>query len=167
MSRLNQLVDILDKYIEFLAPYRQLLNAHNVNFLLDEHWFDPSIIAPDLRNELDEMVVLRSSDDGCPNLVKRYAQFAESTDNNSCLDRLFSVLNSHKDVWSTHVLTPVESLFTTDDSPDDQASATNKKRVILEGQNRFMNEKKTYEVDLMSEFVAYLCTKLNIKTVIQ
>ena len=82
------------------------------------------------------------------------------------IDELFVQLKNLNKIWEDEVLTSAENLF---DSNNKELARFEDNFLLkfsqIGKQSRFMNEKKTYEVDVMSKFVAKLCKSNNINTV--
>ena len=181
-ANLEELTLILEKYISFLNPFKSLLNTHNVQFLIENHWSNPKILSEILRKDL-EVYLKRfesSSKSGdyhlTPNLIKHYHLIESQRDNENTflhsLDSLFLTLNSLNKIWDTQVVASIDDVFNEDMKNNVSSIALNEfqakfeqKFSILEKQNRFMNKKKSYEVDIMSKFVAKLCKMLDLATV--
>jgi hypothetical protein len=165
MNNLSDLIEIIESYINFIDYYKNLLNTHNVQFIIENHWSNESIINLKILQDLNLLIQDCNANTQIPNLLKLYAI---GNDNNlyKSIEELFNQLKYHDEIWNERVLTSIEKL---PDLDNDRIAnfETNflSKFSQLEKQNRFMNEKKTYEVDLMSKFVAKLCKSKNINTV--
>ena len=167
--RLEQLIEIINELIRFLEPFKPFLNSHNVQFLVENHWQDEVLIRKETRENLDEFVsneMMKTSNDSAEtkvNLIKYWLEFSrKNIAPMNCLEELFSKLNQLKTVWDEQVVC-TNHLFETESA--DYERQLEEKFNRMRKQNRFMNEKKSYEVDLMSKFVARLCNKLDIQTV--
>ena len=172
--RLEDLIGILEEYIQFIQPYEVLLNTHNVQFINDQHWTSDAIIHPELRKDLDQFIEANkeaSSPVPIINLVKYYSKFSETTakkePSNSPLDRLIAQLYAFHETWNRQVLTDLKDVdcldqtaFSAEHDPEFKFKFKEMGR-----QNRFMNQKKIYEVDTMSIVVGKLCKRQGISTV--
>lgn len=168
---LPKLISILENYTNFLGPFKTLLNTHNLQFIVENHWSNESILNLDLRKDLEHFLIHASSNNTPPNLVKYFHLLNDSNANDAhsslkFLNQLFLEIKSLNDVWSEKVLTKPECLF----MPENQELIEFEKNyerqfAIVERQNRFMNNKKAYEVDIMSKFVAKLCKMVGLQTV--
>ena len=154
--QLNELINILKDFIEFLEPFKKLLNTYNVQFLVEDHWNNDQILAPVLRNDLEKFINKPENETNV-NLVKYFHQF-EPNFNGTELEKSFSTIKKFKRIWQEKVLTPIETLVDLKGNAEFDFEK-------LQKQNRFMKVKKVHEVDIMSKFVALLCKKLNIETV--
>ena len=167
-KRLEQLIEIINELMRFLEPFKPFLNSHNVQFLVEDHWQDEVLIKKELRENLDEFILneTKTSDDLAEikvNLIKYWLEFSlKDSLAKNCLEELFSTLNQLKTVWNEQVVC-TNDLFEAESA--DYERELEAKFNKMKKQNRFMNEKKSYEVDLMSKFVARLCNKLDIQTV--
>jgi hypothetical protein len=174
-SQLESLIKVLDVYTEFLKPQRLLLNTHNVQFIVDNLWENASYISDELRNDLDSFIAETERRNEPVNLVKYYLSMRNSSDvasfkttNTATLDSLFRQLIEFDSLWHAQVLTPPQALTeqNNNNSMSEFNEAVNARFEVMVKQNRFMNAKKSYEVDEMSKFVAKLCKKLEINTVL-
>ena len=165
----NQLIDlvkILDSFIEFLKPFRQLLNTHNVQFIVDNLWQNESYISAGLRTDLESYVAKCNEESIAVNLVKLYTLISTSSSTYHHLGELFRKLHDFDKTWHEKVITSGEVLISSDGLElKEFHENVDKKFQIMVKQNRFMNAKKVYEVDEMSKFVSKLCKKLNVHTV--
>ena len=171
-QRLDDLTRILEEFIHFIKPFERLLDTHNVQFINDEHWTSDTIINPELRKDLSEFIdTYKEASSPMPiiNLVKYYSQFESlgKTGPLNSLDRLISQLYEFHKTWNQRVLTDLKDLecldqlaFSAEHDPEFKLKFNE-----LGRQNRFMNQKKIYEVDTMSVIVAKLCKKQGINTV--
>lgn len=164
--RLEQLIEIINELVRFVEPFKPFLNSHNVQFLVEEHWQDEVLIRKEIRESLDEFISNEMSNHSTEtkvNLIKYWLEFVrKDIAPMNCLEELFSKLNQLKTVWNEQVVCS-NDLFDTESIGYERE--LEEKFNKMRKQNRFMNEKKSYEVDLMSKFVARLCNKLDIKTV--
>ena len=161
---LQSLIDILETYINFLHTFKSLLNTHNVQFLVDNHWANETYLNKDLRADLDKFIQHEQSLK--PNLIRECYLTQENT-HLQTLASLIASLKSLDSVWQTQVITAPEKIFQNEFRPElsDFERRFEAKFKVLEKQNRFMNKKKSYEVDIMSKFVGKLCKMLDLKTV--
>ena len=113
INKVSELISILKEFTNFLEPYKQLLDTHNIQFILKDHWSSQAIINEPLRK----------------------------------------------------ILTNIDILFSKHQISIEKDFEFEKKFDIMKKQNRFMKEKKIYEVDTMSIFVQKLCNHLKIGTV--
>lgn len=162
---------ILQLYIDFLQPFRLLLNTHNVQFVVDGLWNNDAYITPTLRACLEHVIQDSVNINQPVNLVKIYNDMIQKNrvneDKSNELFNLFDKLIEFDRVWHDRVLTPPDALINSQDSELTEFNDTvNKKFQVMVKQNRFMNAKKAYEVDEMSKFVAKLCKKLDIHTIV-
>ena len=171
-NKLEKLIKILKHLIDFLEPYKTLLNTHNVQYIVENHWNNESFITKELRSELDGFINEFESTMGRINLIKAYKDFLFSANPDGFKLSLFSQLKECNDLWNGQIIVDADQfldrLITSSINSNDLIEFNknlNEKFDIIERQNRFMNEKKSYEVDTMSKFVANLCKKLNINTV--
>lgn len=172
-SDLDKLKNILKKFIDFIEPFRPLLNAQNVRFVSENHWADDKILPSMLRKELEDIIDKCQLSNQPVNLVKHYKNFTENCcENNKAQLSFYSKLKECVQLWNEHVVMDAEQfldrLFANAPNSDELREYDKRlveKFAILERQNRFMNEKKSYEVDTMSKFVANLCNKFGIRTV--
>ena len=165
MHNLSQLIQNIDQFIEFIDSYRNLINTHNVQFLVEDHWFNSSIINTEIQTDLDLLVQDCHLSSQIPNLLRIYIKKNESLIFPN-IEKLFCQLKYLNKIWNEEILTPANSIFDSNNIVLNNFEATFLKNMShIERQNRFMNEKKTYEVDLMSKFVAKLCKNKNINTV--
>ena len=171
--RLAELYNLIEIFIKFLEPYKQLLNTHNVEFLTENNWHNDSYINKSIRGDLEHFLsnydsLESSSIDQTglkrPNLLKYYAKLNNSQAKTD-LDKLFLNVKQLHDVWDTQVLTQPADLFEKSNDLDEFEDRFEQKFDKLKRENRFMNQKKSHEVDLMSKIVAKLCKKLGINTV--
>jgi hypothetical protein len=166
--RLEQLIEIINELMRFVEPFKPFLNSHNVQFLVEDHWQDEVLISKELREDLGEFISseMKRSNDSTEtkvNLIKYWVEFVRqdcASKNN--LEELFSKLEHFKTVWNEQVVCTNDLFYA---ESVDYERELEEKFNKMKRQNRFMNEKKSYEVDLMSKFVARLCNKLSIKTV--
>ena len=158
-SRLNILTNILDNLIQFIEPYKFLLDTHNIQFIIDNHWSNEAIINGKLRIELENMIEKENHD---INLIK---MFATDTELSGVLASLFNQVKVFREIWLDQVLIDVNVLFKSHQLSETINEDFEKKFETMKKQNRFMNQKKVYEVDTMSLFVAKLCNHLKIGTV--
>lgn len=158
-GRLDLLKNILDNLIKFIEPYKRLLDTHNIQFIIDKHWSDEAIINEKLRNELENLIENEKQD---INLIKIFETQAEQ---NGSLAFLFKQVKAFQAIWLDKVLTDVKFLFESHQLSEKMNEEFNEKFDTMKKQNRFMNQKKVYEVDTMSLFVAKLCNHLKIGTV--
>lgn len=165
-SKLNELKSILDGQIEFVELYRGLLDTNNVQFLVDNHWITDRILPNELKEDLDKFIAESRQPVGSPaNLIKYFAQ-ENFSDKFYFLNSLLKRLKDFQTEWNLKVLTPEEILLQTKNQELIEFNQrVNEKFSIIEKQNRFMNLKKSYEVDHMSKFVGGLCKKNDIYTV--
>lgn len=165
MHNLSQLIQNIDQFIEFIDSYRNLINTHNVQFLVEDHWSNTSIINTEIQTDLDLLVQNCNLSSQIPNLLRIYITKNESLVFPN-IEKLFRQLKYLNKIWNEEILTPANSIFDSNNIELNNFEATFLKNMSqIERQNRFMNEKKTYEVDLMSKFVAKLCKNKNINTV--
>ena len=172
-SKLDELIDVLESYTQFLEPYRFLLNTHNVQFLVDNLWQNETYIDKQLRTDLESHINECNETKTPVNLVKSFVNRAQSTTdddqnkNKSSLDNLFVKLHEFNHLWTKKVITPPDILIQSDQTELIEFNeSVNKKFEVMVKQNRFMNPKKVYEVDEMSKFVSKLCKKLGIHTIV-
>ena len=174
-TRLNELNNLIEIFIKFLEPYKQLLNTHNVEFLTENNWHHDSYINKNIRDDLENFLANFDSLESSsidqtgtkrPNLLKYYAKLSNSQNiARANLDGLFVSVKQLHEVWNGQVLTDPARLFESSGDLAEFERRFEKKFDVLKKENRFMNQKKSYEVDLMSKFVAKLCKKLDINTV--
>jgi hypothetical protein len=172
-TELSELIKILKHFVDLLEPFKTLLNTHNVQFLLESHWQNDLILTEKLRLELE--CLINESSANCINLVKSYKEFllsANGSSNGSFKIPLYSQLKECNDLWNEKIVVDGDQFLnklisSSKDSVDlmEFNRSLKDKFAIIGKQNRFMNEKKSYEVDTMSKFVANLCKKFNIDTV--
>lgn len=175
-QNLAYLIDLLKRLVDFIEPYKPLLNTHNVEFITGNQWEDKSLLSEELRVDLDRLI---DASDGVVNIVKRFKEFnihESKASDYANLENLCRQIKLFMNEWDQNVITdPNTFLFDyikntqLEDSPLDDLQQyqadIERKFAVMQKQNRFMNEKKSYEVDLMSKFVALLCKKLHIDTV--
>ncbi len=160
-ERFEFLTKSLDTFTKFLEPYKYLLASHNVQFLVDNFWSKEYILPCSLRKDLDTLVASYTLPDTPVNLVKYYSEVtSHNLTGNSDLERLFLQINSLINQWNDDILTPIESLLNADLTKKYESAFSKIKK-----QNRFMNQKKVHEVDVMSKFVAELCESKGIQNV--
>lgn len=174
-TELSGLIKILKHFVDLLEPFKTLLNTHNVQFILESHWQNDSILTEKLRLDLEYLINESQSSADCINLVKSYKEFLLSgngSSNGSFIFPLYSQLKECNDLWNEKIVVDGDQFLNTlisssKDSVDlmEFNRSLKDKFAIIGKQNRFMNEKKSYEVDTMSKFVANLCKKFNIDTV--
>ncbi len=169
-EQLQSLIGILDAFTDFLRPFRLLVNTHNVQFIVDKLWHNEAYINADLRNDLELFIADCNQKEKPVNLVEYYMCLRDGVKNanaNSFLDSLFDQLIKFNTVWHEQVLTAPEDLIRCDQESNlkEFTETVNRKFEVMVKQNRFMNAKKSYEVDEMSKFVAKLCKKLDVNTV--
>jgi hypothetical protein len=175
-KRLDDLIDYLERLLDFLEPFKQLLNTHNVQFLVDDFWSNEKLFEKQLRLDLEDFIVANERVSNLNeeqrefnvNLIKFYHQFSLANDGSSngtpstCLEQLFMKIIKLKNEWNQTILTSLNSLTRSELN----ASREFEKRFdLMQKQNRFMNEKKVHEVDIMSKFVATMCKNQEIETV--
>lgn len=157
---MNSLVNLLDELVDFIEPYKTLLDTHNIQFITDQHWSNDAIINADLRFELEDFLTENI------NLVKYFNQLDSSkNEKRPNLVKLFNEVKRLKSQWNDCVLTDINKLFEEHNVAENTNSEFEKKFESMKKQNRFMNQKKVYEVDTMSIFVAKLCRHLQIRNV--
>lgn len=161
-TRLNDLIRLLDNYIDFIEPFKKLLDAHNIGFITDKQWLNEAIINQDLRLELETLIPNDLKNE--INLVKIFNDSTQQID--SLLYSLFSKIKTLKSLWEDKVLINIDDFFKQHQVSDHSNEEFDTKFESMKKQNRFMNQKKVYEVDTMSIFVAKLCKHLQIGTVI-
>ena len=161
-NRLNELIDLLETFKSFIERFRTLLNSHNVQFLVDNFWTDERLvengIVQDLNRFLDQSVPNQTV-----NLIKYYHDFSQDLSDHSNpteLEKLFLEIINLKKLWNEKVLTPTSHFLNVQNICFDEAFDK------IQKQNRFMNQKKVHEVDIMSKFVAKLCQDNDIETVL-
>jgi hypothetical protein len=171
-GKLAELNEIIQDLMEFLEPFKPLANTHNVQFLADNLWMNESLIHRGIRIDLDNYLLneCASENKQQPNLVKFYTSLKERRKNESDLNTIenfFLKLHEFNKIWDSRVLTTSETLLSNENRKDliEFNEKVNKKFEVMVKQNRFMNEKKSYEVDEMSKFVSKLCKKLDVYTV--
>ena len=160
-SHLNLLINILDDFIQFLEPYKFLLDTHNIQFIIDNHWSNEAIINEKLRKELETLIHIEKNE---INLLKLFSN--TDTQQSSVLNNLFNEIKTCRSTWTEKILTDLNFLFERHHVSEKMKEEFEKKFDTMKKQNRFMNQKKVYEVDTMSLFVAKLCNHLKIGTVI-
>lgn len=165
MTSLTVLTEKIDLFIEFIDRFKELLKIQQFQFLIDNHWENNDIINPKIRADLDKLVEECDKTNQAPNLLKIY-MFGSKYPMLENIDELFVQLKNLNKIWEDEVLTSAENLF---DSNNKELARFEENFLLkfsqIGKQNRFMNEKKTYEVDVMSKFVAKLCKSNNINTV--
>jgi len=165
MVSLLNVIGKIDLFIELIDEFKELLGIQKFQFLIDNHWENENILNSKLRHDLDELAKECDKNNQVPNLLKIYMLETENRMLKN-LSELFDKLKKLNKLWNEEILTPVDNLF---DLNNKQLENFEKKFLLkfsqIGKQNRFMNEKKTYEVDLMSKFVAKLCKSQDIKTV--
>jgi hypothetical protein len=166
----DELINVIDLFINFIDEYKELLNTHNVQFLIDHHWTSTAIIKNEIRRDLEHLIQVS---DEAPNLLKTFKSISQNESANqfeSLNELVFKSLNLFDKTWHETVLTKADKLFDLESCNSENLKTFEQnylqKFAQIEKQNRFMNEKKKYEVDLMSKFVAKLCKNLNINKVI-
>ena len=162
-NRHEQLIKQLDKFTEFLEPYKLLLRTHNVQFLVDNFWDNEKIFTKDLKDSISDFIdkATAESSDNTINLIKQFRDFTkQECEINNGFKNIFTEVSNMSQAWNEQVLTPLDSLLKSKTSRFEAAFEKIKK------QNRFMNKKKVHEVDIMSKFVAELCEEQGIETVI-
>lgn len=169
MDNLETLVKTLKHFIEFIEPFKSLLNTHNVNFIVDNHWQNENILPSSLRTELDRFIDKCIQSKQPINLVKHYKSYLSEPESNEQFS-FYQNLKECLDMWEKNVIIDADrflgdELFNSCSELIDYNSKLEERFRIIGRENRFMNEKKSYEVDTMSKFVANLCKKLDIKTV--
>lgn len=167
---LNRLTDVIKRLIDFIEPFRCLLDTLNIDFINGHHWSNQKILPDNLRQELDEFVDECERSNQPVNLIKHYANFINSEESSSKRLSFYPSLKEYIEMWNKHVVIDADRFlsYLFDESSEliEYNRQLGEKFAVLERQNRFMNEKKCYEVDTMSKFVANLCEKFNINTVI-
>ncbi len=165
MTSLTVLTEKIDLFIEFIDYFKELLKIQQFQFLIDNHWENNDIINPKIRADLDKLIEECDKTNQAPNLLKVY-MFGSKYPMLENIDELFVQLKNLNKIWEDEVLTSAENLF---DSNNTELARFEENFLLkfsqIGKQNRFMNEKKTYEVDVMSKFVAKLCKSNNINTV--
>ena len=165
MTSLTVLTEKIDLFIEFIDYFKELLKIQQFQFLIDNHWENNDIINPKIRADLDKLIEECDKTNQAPNLLKVY-MFGSKYPMLENIDELFVKLKNLNKIWEDEVLTSAENLF---DSNNKELARFEDNFLLkfsqIGKQNRFMNEKKTYEVDVMSKFVAKLCKSNNINTV--
>jgi hypothetical protein len=159
-NNVSELISILKEFTNFLEPYKQLLDTHNIQFILKDHWSSQAIINEPLRKDLENFI----SKNKDLNLIKYFKNDSPSNENNF-LDNLFTEIKRLKLLWEEKILTNIDILFSKHQISIEKDLEFEKKFDIMKKQNRFMKEKKIYEVDTMSIFVQKLCNHLKIGTV--
>jgi hypothetical protein len=172
-EHLQKLIKILETYTNFLSSFKVLLNTHNLQFLVENHWSNEDILRSDLRDDLDRFL-RASKNNHTPNLVK-YFHFLD--ENNAkeeqlsleSLNFLFLEIKKLNNLWNEQVITQPERVFALENQNKleliEFENFFEKQFAIVEKQNRFMNKKKSYEVDIMSKFVAKLTKMVGLSTV--
>jgi hypothetical protein len=165
MTSLTKLTEKIDLFIEFIEYFKELLQIQQFQFLIDNHWENNDIINPKIRDDLDKLIEECDKTNEAPNLLKIY-MFGSKYPILENIHEIFVQLKNLNKIWQDEVLTSIENVFDT----NNKELAKFEENFLLKfsqigKQNRFMNEKKTYEVDLMSKFVAKLCKSNNINTV--
>ena len=84
-NNVSELISILKEFTNFLEPYKQLLDTHNIQFILKDHWSSQAIINEPLRKDLENFI----SKNKDLNLIKYFKNDSPSNENNF-LDNLFS-----------------------------------------------------------------------------
>ena len=155
---MDYLVNLLNELICFIEPYKLLLDTHNIQFITDLHWSNTNILNENLKLELEDFLVTEK------NLIKYFNEI-NSSETRPNLMKLFGQVKQFKAVWHDRVLTNINDLFKEHNVTNETSLEFEHKFELMKKQNRFMNQKKTYEVDTMSIFVAKLCRHLQIETV--
>ena len=161
-SRLDELINNLDMYTEFLKPYKLLLKTAKTQFLVDSFWTNENIIETELKNDIDSFIEANTSEDIPLNLFKHYKEINNNQNklNQTKLEKLFLEINQFKSIWNDVILTPADAL-----TKSEFSERLSKNFEKLNVRQRFMKEKKVHEVDIMSKFVAELCEVQGIETV--
>ena len=172
-EHLQKLIKILETYTSFLSPFKVLLNTHNLQFLVENHWSNEDILRSDLRGDLDSFLGA-SKNSHTANLVK-YFHFLDETNAKEeqlsleSLNSLFLEIKKLNNLWNEQVITQSERVFALENQNQleliEFENFFEKQFAIVENQNRFMNKKKSYEVDIMSKCVAKLTKMVGLSTV--
>ncbi|CAF0768311.1 unnamed protein product [Brachionus calyciflorus] len=168
MRSLENFKNVLDELIDFVEENRSLLDTNHVQFLVDNHWFTDSILNPSLRNDLEYFIKEKSGlEKGPVNLIRYFSELFDFDPKLENLNSLFFKLRKLFEIWDDEICTDQSELLKTDKSELIEFNKmVNDKFSVIQKQNRFMNLKKSYEVDHMSKFVGTLCRKHEIYTIV-
>lgn len=165
MNSLENFKIILNELIDFIEEFRGLLDTNHVQFLVDKHWYTDTVLNLNLRDDLENFII-NYDKSASVNLIK-YFYYSERNSLYPSLNSLFDRVQYLFKRWDTEICTQQEDLLKTD-----QTELINFKQMVdeqfskIQKQNRFMNQKKQYEVDHMSKFVGILCRKQEIYTIV-
>ena len=165
---LHKLILILDNFTSFINTFKVLLNTHNLQFLVENHWSNEEILSSDLRDDLDKFLAKKVLSNTTPNLLKYFHLLNEANVDQELkfLNQLFLKIKHLNKLWDEEVITKPENIFLEENQELTEFEKNYEKQfAIIEKQNRFMNNKKAYEVDIMSKFVAKLSKMLGLQTV--
>ena len=165
---LLKLIPILDNFTSFINTFKVLLNTHNLQFLVENHWSNEEILSTDLRDDLDKFLSKKVSSNTTPNLLKYFHMLNEANVELELksLNQLFLKIKHFNKLWDEEVIMKTENIFLEENQELNEFEINYEKQFsIIEKQNRFMNNKKAYEVDIMSKFVAKLSKMLGLQTV--
>jgi hypothetical protein len=165
---LHKLITILDNFTSFINSFKVLLNTHNLQFLVENHWSNEKILSSDLSDDLDKFLAKNVLTNTTPNLLKYFHLLNEANVDLELesLNQLFLRIKHLNKLWDEEVITKPETFFCEENQELNEFEKNYEKQFsIIEKQNRFMNNKKAYEVDIMSKFVAKLSKMLGLQTV--
>ncbi|KAL7675531.1 hypothetical protein ACOME3_001800 [Neoechinorhynchus agilis] len=136
----SELGDHLMRAAEFLSPYYEFLNTHNVDFLLNDNWnrFLPQPIFDDLIKVVNKRIGSNQNDGPARLLIR-------------------GLTESHVDVLNTYIVNPDQVLSALDYSgPSNHGN--------LSGLCGFMGEKKSHEVQNLAPIIKsiYDCVKCDL-----
>lgn len=167
-ENIEKLIDVLKQLIDFIAPFRIFLDTLNVEYVNGNHWDNEEILPAHLWRELNKLIDGFEVENRPVNLIKHYSNFMNNP--NAPQFSFYPRLKECIDLWNKYVVIDADCflshLFNDSEELLEYNRQIDAKFAILERQNRFMNEKKCYEVDTMSKFVANLCKKFDTNTVI-
>lgn len=160
--RKEELESLLLKFTKFLEPYKHLLNSHNVQYLIDDHWnqvFTDNELKDDLNVLIDHKLTLLEYFDSFSETRKPFTL--------KVLDKFLQDLKDLHENWIKLVITRKENIITEElDAQLNEVEELRRKNEKLKYSDRFMTAKKSHEVDELSHLIAKLCKSLSINKVI-